>query len=662
MKEKIKHFLKTNYIPLTFLLLGVIIELVAVLVTSGKFYVRNPIMWLSILGALTVTQFFILNQKARYIYSCIALLVLMILDLVFIVIYDMTGTIFDFSMLQLRNDGMAIIEKLPINFAFTSVAGVLISLFIVFGARPIKYVPKPTGRLLKVVLPCALSACLLAHGIMAVVEVGKNDRDDYLAGMLYERADSLYSDRGIIGNLATEMYKSAFDKVEVGSLSDIESFVYENVSEPTSMFGKAKDYNVVTVLCESFEWFSFISDLENYPNGHTADESKLRELFPNLYEFFDHSIVMTNYHSREKTDVSENLSLMGSYPLTYYTNYDYPTNSIPYSLPNTMENLYGVPSNSFHNGTNSFYNRNEYLVDAIGFDAFISSEQMVKEGVMVNHDELGEYNLDSEMIASCNEKMFPTDKRFNTYITTITMHGQYTYRENLQPYYDKLDASGVVSLMEGTTPEAVNNNCFYHYVATAMEFDKAIGTLTNYLDEKGLTDNTLVVLFSDHNTYYNSQSNYIKDIDLNLTNTDKDVTELYRVPLMVKIGKGEESTVYNDKFVCTADILPTIMDLLGIKYFSNVYYGNSFFAQEETVLYSRAYNMFLTDKMYFTTLNNIKYKAEDADDDYVALVESRAKKLLKKTSYINRIFACDFFTGERLNTYERRMKTLNQIS
>lgn len=662
MKEKLKEFFKINYIPITFFVLTVIIELIAVLVTSGKFYVRKPVMWLSVLGVLTIAQMFILNQRARYFFSCAALLVWIIVDLVFITIYDMTGTIFDFSMLRLRNDGMAIIEKLPINFAFTVSAGVLVSLFIVFGAYPIKYVPKPTGKLLKVALPIALSIVLVAHCVMAMIEVGANERYDYLEGKLYERADSLYSDRGLVGNLVTEMYKSAFDKVEVGSLDDIESFVYAEESEPSPMFGAASGYNVVTVLCESFEWFSFIHDLEHYPNGHTADEATLRTLFPNLYAFYDHSIVMTNYHSREKTDVSENLSLMGSYPLTYYTNYDYATNSIPYSLPNAMSTLYGVSSDSYHNGTNTFYNRNEYLVDAIGFNSFVSSEQMVKEGVMVNHDELGEYNLDSEMIASCNEEMFPTDRRFNTYITTITMHGQYTYRKNLQSYYDKLDESGILTLMDGTDAAAVNNNCFYHYVAAAMEFDKAIGTLTNYLDEKGLTENTLVVLFADHNTYYNSQSNYIKDIDLTVNAKNKNVTELYRVPLMIRIGNGEEHTVLNDKFVCTADILPTIMDLLGIRYYSNLFYGNSVFAGEETVLYSRAYDIFMTDEMYFSTLNNIKYSSEKVTEDYVASVEARAKKLLKKTSYINRIFAADFFTGDRLETYQRRIKRINGIA
>ena len=34
-------------------------------------------------------------------------------DLVFVVIYDMTGTIFDFSMFKLRSDAMAIVEKEP---------------------------------------------------------------------------------------------------------------------------------------------------------------------------------------------------------------------------------------------------------------------------------------------------------------------------------------------------------------------------------------------------------------------------------------------------------------------------------------------------------------------------------------------------------------------
>ena len=451
-----------------------------------------------------------------------------------------------------------------------------------------------------------------------------------------------------------------FKKTKAGDLKEIEDFIYKKVSDDNvPRFGQAKGYNVVTILAESFEWFSFMRDESAFPNGHKADEQILRQLYPNLYEFYDHSVAMTNFHSREKTDISENLSVVGNYPLDYYLNYDYPQNNIAYSLPNVMDDLYGVSSVSFHNGTNTFYNRNVYLPGAVGFDSFVSSEQMAGE-FMTDYTEVNELNLDSEMIAACKEQMFPTDRRFNTYITTITTHGQYSYRENLEKYYDIIDSYGILPLSDELDTASQNANTFRYYVAAAMELDRAVGMITDYLDEKGLTDNTLIVIFGDHNTYYQSLSNYVKDIYLN-TETDKNVTDLYRVPLMIKIGKGEESTVTVDKFTCTADILPTIMSLLGIRYYENLYYGHSVFSDEESVLYSRAYDVFMTDKIYFSTLNNIKYISPDVDKTYYDGIEQRSIRLLEKISFVNRIFAGDFFRGAKEEQFIMKMREINGL-
>ena len=52
------------------------------------------------------------------------------------------------------------------------------------------------------------------------------------------------------------------------------------------------------------------------------------------------------------------------------------------------------------------------------------------------------------------------------------------------------------------------------------------------------------------------------------------------------------------KFMCTADIVPTLFDLLGINVYGNLYFGHSAFDIQDSVLYSRAYDMFITDNMY----------------------------------------------------------------
>ena len=70
-------------------------------------------------------------------------------------------------------------------------------------------------------------------------------------------------------------------------------------------------------------------------------------------------------------------------------------------------------------------------------------------------------------------------------------------------------------------------------------------------------------------------------------------------------------------------------------------------------------NKFITDKLFFSSINNIKYKSPDADEEYIKTVEEKAKVLLDKTSHVNRIFYYDFLSGDRAETYYARLKELN---
>lgn len=654
-----KTFFQRNYIPFLFALFSFLMESTAVFVTTGKWLIRSPWLYLTVLAVLTLVQFFFRTNRARHIFASVCLAVWFVCDLVFIVIFEMTGTIFDFSMLNLRNDAMAILESVPLNFTFTSVGGLLLSAFIVFGnAGNTPADSIPISRFAKRGLAMLLAITLVGHILLTYTTVaGANSNKDLVQNKLYEQAEGGYADKGIVGNFVSELYQGAFDEIDVGSAQEISNFLYQEVAgAEVPRFGAAKGYNVVTILAESFEWFSFMQDAQCYPNGYHADEAVLRELYPNLYRFYDTSVVMTNFHSREKTDISENLSVIGNYPMDYYLNYDYPENNIAYSLPNVMKLLDGVESKSFHNGTNTFYNRSEYLPNAVGFSTFTASDEMEEMG-MNNYFDLGERNLDAEMVEVCKEQMFPTDRRFNTYITTITMHGQYAHRDNLEPYYKILDDYGLLPLQEGEDSASTNANTFRYYAAAAMELDRAVGKILDYLDQTGLADHTLIVLFGDHNVYYQSLSNYVKDI-YPKADVDKNITELYRVPLMVHIGNQTHQEKI-DKFTCTADILPTILSLLGIRYYSNLYYGHSVFDSEESLLYSRAYDVFMTDKMYFTSLDSIVYAAPDADSAYQSDIKQRAVALMEKTSYVDRIFAADFFRGDRLAEFEQKMLEIN---
>ena len=727
-----KKFFKSNSLIWIYFGLATLIELTAVFVTSDKLYIRSPLIFLLILLMIMLILLSIKSNKARHITSSLLLIFFMVVDLVFIVIFEMTETIFDYGMFNLRNDGMAILESVPINFTFFAISMLAISLYIVFGGRYVRHAEKPVS----IKWWAIPSIVVVIFGLGTTLYVNNKDFESNVADKLYRTSEASYAEYGIVGNFLNEFAKGMFfTDVKLGDEQQLEDFIYSNDNIYQSNFDTSEEYNIVTILVESLEWHGFVQDFDLFVNGYDIDYTKytdasgnpytsaeqiLRELYPNLYSFYDSSIVMTNFYSREKTDISENISFLGSYPTNVYINYDFPNNTMATTMPSVLKALDSdITCNSFHNGSYTYYNRNKELISA-GFDSYTATEQMKKMDGFTNHSAKGERNLDTEMIEVCADKMFPTDKRFYTYITTITMHGQYTYRANLAKsgYYDQMAQFGIKK-MKGDSFKAFNHNNFYYYAACVMEFDRALGEIINQLSTREnangtkLIDNTIICLFGDHNTYYSSLSNYVKDID---DTKNDNYTNLYRVPCMIKYPNmdsvasylnttlvselatslmAEDSgldsvSAYNmakaqienryiinttsegtqilvKKFMCTADIVPTLFDLAGINIYGNLYFGHSAFELTTSVLYSRAYDMFITDSMYFVSLNNIKYIRKDnpvanndpalkyADistydsEEHMSMVEVEAKILLDKLSICNRIFYNDYWGRKNIN-------------
>ena len=115
-----------------------------------------------------------------------------------------------------------------------------------------------------------------------------------------------------------------------------------------------------------------------------------------------------------------------------------------------------------------------------------------------------------------------------------------------------------------------------------------------------------------------------------------------------------------NKFTCITDIYPTILDLLGVTVFSNLTYGVSAFSEQSSLLYSRAYRKFLTDKIYFNSMSNIGYRSADVDDEYLDYISASATTLLDKISHINRIFAADYFKGANAAEYYAKLREINE--
>lgn len=661
--QKLKSWFIDNQIVVVYFIFSILIEMIGVLAVEGSPVITKPFillgLWIFIAG---IALLFKSNLK-RFIFCTIFIVAQALADLVFVVIYDMTGQYFDYGMLNLRNDAFGILESIPMNFIAFYSAVFFCVLYIIYGLRIIKRKRKIENSTKQ---KYAYIAVMIAGFILmsSFLYINNSEKVDKYNKMLTNKQKSYYTSYGIVGNLINEFSKGLlFNSLEEISGEKIDSFIYEEVSEPTEYFGICEDNNVVVVLVESFEWFSFIKSGE-YPNGLKLTEEEIEYLFPNLTKFYDESVVVNNFHSKEKTDISETISILGSYPTSAYINYDYSENTIPYTVPNILREKYGedISINSFHNGFKTFYNRAEShqtfgfekLTDM--YDMYDISDELVKSGkadstTMHDYMNNGERNLDSEMINTCKDEMFPTDERFFTYITTITMHGLYYERDNLAEERKKLK-----EVYSYTGDETEMDETFLNYLITAMDFDQALGIMMDDLEEKGLLDNTTIILFGDHNAYYQQLSNYVKDIDD--YDTDKYFTDLYKVPLMIYDENLEHQVI--DKFACTSDIVPTILDLMGIRYYSNMYYGNSVFCDKESVMYSRAYGIFVGEGIVGQSLKSILYKSDKTTDEYIEYFNEEATKLVEKIKYCDQLFYQDYFgTEENYNKYIEKIHEIN---
>ncbi len=671
--EYIKKWCKTNAIVLLYFASAVLLEMTAVFVVEGTPFLRRPFLALGFLIFVCGILLLVKNNLVRTIACSLLLLLQLALDLIFAVVFALTDQYFALDMLSLRNDAFGILESLPVSFIIFYVGlFATIALFVLglrYSRRRLRTGERKRSAFFYVGLICAGIATLGTSFVTYYPRTSADKYDEMLGG----KQASAYADYGMLGNLMGELGKEAFQTPSTLEAEEINEFIYSKVSTPTTYFGTSAGKNVVTVLSESLEWYTFLLN-EEYPNalaGLTQDD--LKWLYPNLWSFYQDSVVMTNFHGREKTDIAETISILGSYPTEGYVNYEYADNEMPQTLPNILKLLSGgdISVRSFHNGYKTFYNRSE-VHQRFGFrkdcpiDMYDMAEMAGDETIFKNYGAVNATslrNLDSEMIAAAKDYMFPTNQRFYTYITTITMHGMYYDRENLRPETNVKLAEKLNKLAEFKPTDETDKNYqyalnLYYYMTTGLEFDYMLGALKAELQERGLLENTLIVLFADHNAYYQEMSNYVKDLPASATDeTERKFTDLYNVPLMIwdadlsrQLAGKEERII--DKFTCTADIVPTILDLLGIRYYENLYYGHSIFSAEQSVLYSRAYDIFIGDGIVRRSVFGDLYVYDGLTEngtrvqDTIAAFEKEGKSLVQKIEYCDYIFNQNHFQRE----------------
>ena len=348
---------------------------------------------------------------------------------------------------------------------------------------------------------------------------------------------------------------------------------YMNTVKPTKKndyTGMFNGYNVVFLSLEAF-----------------SGAAISKELTPTLYKLSNECFVFNNFYTPlyyGSTNAGECQNLLGLYPkqgspMSLQESGRLGTNCY-FSLGPQLSKL-GYHNIGFHNGW-EMYDRAETMWN-LGY----SDWYYLANGLKAEKTASGNYKWpqrDTFMIENTLDMYVNDSVPFNAYYMTISGHTPYSWSWVALQYKDEL-----ADYDWSSTTKA--------YVATVMEVDRALAALLKGLEEAGQLDKTLIVAVADHIPYTGVEilgeltGNYYGTSDMARNCNERYLdTEVYRNTLIMWTGSMKEKVEINK--VCTqVDILPTVLNLLGLEYDSRMLPGTDMLSSDPglVIFYSKSW-------------------------------------------------------------------------
>ena len=550
------------------------------------------------------------------------------------------GYLFTFDKLRLLPEMIAAMDLSFINFKliFISVLGlgIVIAIPLVFDKLlknkkvTIKKVTRPIFCLLCFMIAATVGSGTYAAQSMLMKTSAYNTEisDDKYLFQNQNIKDLSYQRFGSCGFYLKSLSDLIFGKENYSQAQKeqmLNTYNSSTATENTSavLYGD----NLIMIMLESFEWFAI--DPYNTPNLWALKTGTSGTEVPGQAQVF------TNYHSNNKTNISEDLAILGYMPNeSTFVASNKNAISTKYSIPNLLKSQ-NYQTSFFHNWKSSFYNRGKTMSN-LGYDNCYFVEDFENENKSTRFNF---YNLESDFIDQFISQMAPTDKSFMSFYTTVSSHGTYTtINPRFEKYFDVYD-SNIENLKSWFETEGYNypadkkyQAILKEYKCAAMDTDEMIGKLFKHLNDTGLINNTTVVVYADHNAFYHDLTYKIKGTKRHDYSNQKS----YTVPLMIYSQKLTPSNI--DTFCSTYDLYPTLATLFGLPYNTLCAQGKDIFSSEiSETIYVSYLTGFYSDKCYSKEMLKIK-KYDGAADEDEALFKERVCKFFKNQKILDFIY------------------------
>ncbi|GAK31435.1 phosphatidylglycerol-membrane-oligosaccharide glycerophosphotransferase [Weissella oryzae SG25] len=414
----------------------------------------------------------------------------------------------------------------------------------------------------------------------------------------------------------------------VADLAPIEKFVKQQNTTPNpAYYGALKGKNIIMIHLESFQQFLIDYKVDG------------KEVTPNINKFYheQNTLGFSNFYNQVgqgKTSDAEMMldnSLYGTASGSAMTNY---------GATNTFQSMEGYldqdgyTTAAFHGDVPSFWNR-EATYKSWGFDYFFS-KAYYKDADNPAYN-VGYGLKDKIFMKDTANYLQQLPQPYFAKVITLTNHYPYT-----------LDKENIDFPATKTGDKTVDG-----YVQTAHYLDESFGELMAYLQKSGMDKNTAVILYGDHYGISENHKPAIAKLLGKTSVTNYDLANWEKVPFMINAPglKGGINNTYGGEI----DVMPTLMDLLGISDTNTIHFGTDLLAAAHKQIVAFRNGDWVTNEymkhngQYFVTATGtlISPKADPRVEQIVKQTQSYVNTSL---SYSDKVITGDLLRFFKTNT------------
>ncbi|WP_337969709.1 LTA synthase family protein [Virgibacillus salexigens] len=352
-------------------------------------------------------------------------------------------------------------------------------------------------------------------------------------------------------------------------ITKVEEYTDAKYAEPNEKyFGKGEGKNIIKIHLESFQ--SFLIDYKLNGEEVTPFLNDLVHDQEKGFTYFDNFFHQTEQGKTADAELITDTSLYG---LPQGSAFVTKGNNTYQGLPAILEQQQGYTSSVFHGDGKSFWNRDE-VYKHLGINEFYHEDyyDMSEENVI-------NYGLkDKPFFEQSMPYLEDMEQPFYAHMMTLTHHHPYLI--------DEEDAS--------IEPAETGDGSVDRYFQTARYLDESLEQFFNDLKEKGLYEDSIIMIYGDHYGISDNHNRAMKEI------TGEEITplknaELQRVPFMIKVP-GVESEGINHEYTGQIDVMPTLLHILGIDASNYIQFGTDMFSEDHKEFVPFRNGNFMTDE------------------------------------------------------------------